>query len=68
MLRFAVGQTHAGEGLSGRSFLDNCHSIRRSLGFLALTEKSGFDLFYHFGKCTRMLKSQAIRTSRPADD
>ena len=35
MLRFAVGQTHAGEGLSRRSFLD---SIRRLLGLVALTE------------------------------
>jgi hypothetical protein len=67
MLRFAVGQTHAGVSLNGRSSLDNCHSIRRSLGLLALTEKSVSDLFYHFGKCTRMRKSQALCISQPAD-
>jgi hypothetical protein len=67
MLWFAVGQTHAGEGSSGRSFLDNCHNIRRSLGLVALTEKSITELLYHFGKCTPMLKSQAICIPRPAD-
>jgi hypothetical protein len=35
MLRFAVGQTHAGEGSSRRS---SFYSIRRLLGLVALTE------------------------------
>lgn len=41
MLWFAVGQTHAGEGLNGRSF-DTADSIRRPLSLLVQTEKSIF--------------------------
>jgi len=43
MLRFAVGQTYAGEGLNGRSFLTLVTvCVRRPLGLLAQTEKSIF--------------------------
>ena len=43
MLRLAVGQTYAGEGLNGRSFstlFASVDSVRRPLGLLAQTEKS----------------------------
>jgi len=68
MLRFAVGQTYAGEGLNGRSFLTLLTMYEvRSVSLPRLRNRFLVDSIYHFGKCTRTLREPSsvhIRTGR----
>lgn len=68
MLRFAVGQTYAGEGLNGRSFLTllTMYDVR-SVSLPRLRNRFLVDSNYHFGKCTRTPREPSsvhIRTGR----
>lgn len=56
MLCFAVGQTHAGEGLNERPFLTllTVYDVR-SVSLPRLRNRFLVDFVYHFGKCTRAL-------------